>query len=148
MRCPATLISRCACPTRNEINGRRSNAALPIWTILTVTLSGSEGKAPLQVTARANIVETTAPVYYTFGADTRGVCHNAMVAGELYGPAEEDYRFLTPQGLKPRIVTTGKISEVIVEFRLDRPGQYRLRAATVDLAGRSTISWSPIVVDE
>jgi hypothetical protein len=113
---------------------------------LNVTLSASEGKAPLAITARANVVETTAPVYYTFGTDTKGVYHNAMVAWELYGPGEEDYRFLTPPGLKPRVVKAAKSSEVLVEFKLDHPGNYRLRAATVDLAGRSTVTWTPITV--
>lgn len=115
---------------------------------LTVTVSANESKAPVQIIARANVVETTAPVYYTFGADAQGVYHNAMVAWELYGPREEDYRFLQAPGLKPRVTRDGQRSEVVVEFRLTRPGHYRLRAATVDLAGRSTVRWLPIVVTE
>jgi len=115
---------------------------------LTVKLSAPEGKAPLEVIARASVVEKSAPVYYTFGTDTEGVYRNAMVAWELYGPGEEDYRFLTPPRLKPRVIRKSDADEVVVNFRLDRPGNYRLRAATVDLAGRTTITWTPIVVTE
>lgn len=44
-----------------------------------------------------------------------------------------------PSGLPPRY-------EVMANFSLDQPGNYRLRAATVDLAGRTTVTWIPIVV--
>jgi hypothetical protein len=115
---------------------------------LSVSLSTQEGKAPLAITARARVVETCAPVYYTCGADRQGVYWNAVVAWELYGPGEEDYRFVLPPGLKPSVVKKGQASEVVVSLRLGRPGNYRLRAATVDLAGRSTVSWTPIAVTE
>ncbi|MHB8524502.1 MAG: hypothetical protein ACYDH9_27620 [Limisphaerales bacterium] len=115
---------------------------------LDISLSTQAGKAPLDITARASVVETTAPVYYTFGADPQGICRNTRVAWELYGPGDEDYRFLTPSGLKPEIREQGNTTEVLVHFRLDRPGNYRLRAATVDLAGRTTVRWTPIDVAE
>ena len=115
---------------------------------LAVELSAKEGKAPLAITARASVVEKSAPVYYTFGTDTAGVYHNAVVAWELYGPGEEDYRFLQPAGLKPQVLKKGNRYEVTVSFTLNRPGNYRLRAATVDLAGRTTVTWTPLVVTE
>lgn len=113
---------------------------------LDVALSANQGSAPLRISARAQLAQTTAPAYYTLGADSGGVYHNALVGWELYGPGEEDYRALTPPGLKPRVVTTGEKSEVSIEFELSRPGKYRLRAAAVDLAGRSTVIWTPINV--
>jgi len=115
---------------------------------LAVALSARRGRAPLQVRARATVVQTDAPVFYTFGADTEGVYHNAVVAWELYGPAEEDYRVLTPPRFKPRVRPDGNRYEVVTDFRLDRPGRYRLRAATVDLAGRTAVTWTAIDVTE
>jgi hypothetical protein len=115
---------------------------------LVVELSAREGKAPLEITARASVVEKSAPVYYTYGTDPSGVYHNAVAAWEIYGPAEEDYRHLQPAGLKPRVTRTESSYEVTVNFTLARPGNYRLRTATVDLAGRSTAVWTPIVVAE
>ncbi len=115
---------------------------------LDVALSTNQGSAPLRISARAQVAQTTAPVYYTLGADSHGIYHNALVAWELYGPGEEDYRALTPPGLKPRMVTTGAKSEVSLAFELSRPGEYRLRVAAVDLAGRSTVIWTPIIVTD
>ncbi len=113
---------------------------------LEVALSSYEGTAPLYLTARAEVGQTTAPVYYTLGADNHGVYHNAVVAWELYGPGEEDYRIVTPPGLTPRVTATGGKFETEVEFAISRPGSYRPRAATVDSAGRSTIKWTAITV--
>jgi hypothetical protein len=114
--------------------------------ILEVVLSTRDGQAPLQVSARAQVTETTAPIYYTLGADTNGVYHNAFIGWELYGPGEEDYRVLMAPGLKPRAAINGTRSEIRLDFELDRPGQYRLRVATADKAGRTAISWTPITV--
>ncbi|MBI5083402.1 MAG: hypothetical protein HZB13_02240 [Acidobacteria bacterium] len=94
-----------------------------------------------QVTAVARVTETAAPVYYTHGTDAQGVYRNAMVLWELYGPAPEDYRFLTPAASRPDIRRVGAATEVRINFTLDRPGPYRLRAATVDTAGRRTVVW-------
>ena len=100
------------------------------------------------MTARATVVEKSAPVFYTFGTDARGVYRNAVVAWELYGPEEEDYRFLTPERQEPKVVKKGSLFEVTVSFVLKRPGRYRLRAATVDLAGRSTVTWANLAVTD
>jgi len=116
--------------------------------LLGVELSPAAGKAPVHITAHAKVIETSAPVYYTYGADTDGVYHNALVAWELYGPDEEDCRFLMPENLKPTVEKKGAVSEVTIRFLVRRPGHYRLRAATVDLAGRTTVVWTPITVTE
>lgn len=113
---------------------------------LVVTLSSAEGQAPRVVHARAVATERSAPIFYTLGTDTEGIYHNAAVAWELYGPTEADHRFLIPPGLKPRVTRTGATFEAHMEFRLERPGNYRLRASTVDSAGRSTVVWTPIQV--
>jgi hypothetical protein len=87
-------------------------------------------------------------VYYTLGADVQGVYQHAMAAWELFGPDAEDYRFLQPNDLRPRVVQRKNQAEVDVDFQLERPGTYRLRTATVDQAGRTAISWNEICVAE
>lgn len=115
---------------------------------LTVQLSAVEGESPLEISARATVVETGAPVFYTFGADSEGVYHDAKVAWEIYGPGEEDYRYLIPARRKPIVREKDGVAEVEIRFKLVRPGNYRLKAGTVDIAGRSTITWTSFVVTE
>jgi hypothetical protein len=67
---------------------------------------------------------------------------------ELYGPGGEDYRALLPIGANPRTTFHGKDAGVELQFRVEQPGRYRLRAATTDLAGRSTFVWREIVVQQ
>ena len=81
---------------------------------LSVELSANDGKSPLNVTAHARVTETSASVYYTYGTDPEGVYHNAVVAWELYGPGEEDYRVLQPTGLEPQVSKTGDRYDVTV----------------------------------
>jgi len=114
---------------------------------LTVDLSNETGKAPLQITARASLVKGSADIYYTLGASSRGIYRNVMVLWELYGPEEEDYRFLLGENREPRILDEGIRTNVEMEFAIRQPGKYRLRAATVDLAGRSTVVWKSIAVE-
>lgn len=89
------------------------------------------------ITARAEVTETDSPVWYTFGADSSGVYQNAKVLFELYGPGEEDQQIPLPASLRP-------LSETRIE--VGGPGRYRLRAATVDTVGRSTVVWKEFSV--
>lgn len=114
-------------------------AGQPPW--LTVVLSGHEGKLPQTVTARARVTEGDAPVYYTAGANRKGEYQNTMVLWELYGPRAEDYRFLPFPGSNVAVSREGKAFVVEAQFTISQPGQYRLRAATTDLAGRSSVVW-------
>ena len=128
-------------------DGRGTNpAAIPMRPgglppELAVSFTASVEADVLELRAKARVVEKAAPVYYTLGADTEGVYHNARVAWELYGPGEEDYVSIRPDKLRPRVRMVGDIAEVDATTALTRPGRYRLRAATVDLAGRTTIVW-------
>jgi hypothetical protein len=127
---------------RTELNAPRSaKRANGVPPRLEVTMAGKSGPNALEITAKARVVEESAPVYYTLGADTEGVYHNARVAWELYGPGDEDYLFLRPDNLKPIVRDAGSATEIESSMRLKRPGNYRLRAATVDLAGRTTVVW-------
>lgn len=135
-----------------EVNGsvvdspRRAPQPSGVPPGLSISITSRAGTNRVEVAARARVEERSAPVYYTLGADTEGVYHNAMVAWELYGPGEEDYRYLAADRLKPRVRRTGFGGEVEMDFTLDRAGNYRLRAATVDTAGRSTVVWKNLAV--
>jgi hypothetical protein len=115
---------------------------------LAIELSTETGKAPLGVAASAILVEGSSPVYYTLGANPKGIYRNVKVLWELYGPDEEDYRFLLGENREPHIRNEGKWTRVEIEFKIGRPGEYRLRAATVDLAGRTTVVWRSISVED
>jgi hypothetical protein len=113
---------------------------------LAVTLSSRSEANTVEITARARVEETTAKIYYTFGADDEGVYSNAMVAWEIYGPGEQDQLVLIPDKLKPRVEIDRSGGTVVMSFKLTSPGNYRLRAATVDVTGRTTVVWQPIVI--
>ncbi len=115
---------------------------------LMIELSNETGKSPFEITARAYLTEGSAPVYYTLGADRKGIYKNAKVFWELYGPQEEDYRFLIDWNREPRISEEGTKTSVEIRFKITQPGKYRLRAATVDLAGRTAAVWKNIIVEE
>ena len=121
----------------------RPDAAAPG---LTIELTDGGEPGPRSVTARARVVESASPVYYTIGTDRYGVYQNARVIWELYGPEVEDYRALLSAGARPQTTFDGQTAIVEVKFRVEQPGRYRLRAATTDLAGRSTVAWQEINV--
>jgi len=101
---------------------------------LSVTLAGRQ--------AKARVTEGISPVYYTTGADRTGILHNAMVLWELFGPDEEDYLFLQTPEVPPLVRQVGlKEYEVRLEMPQLKPGRYRLRAATVDVSGRTAVVW-------
>jgi hypothetical protein len=113
---------------------------------LTVELSPAGGKAPLEVTACATILERSAPVYYTLGADSTGVYRNEMALWELFGPGEEQYRFLNREAVSTHKSLDGHKSTTEIRFRIERPGEYGLRVATVDMAGRTAVVWKSITL--
>ncbi|MCC6391750.1 MAG: hypothetical protein IT167_14215 [Bryobacterales bacterium] len=113
---------------------------------LTLTLSSHAANGVTEVTARARVEETSAAVYYTYGADNEGIYRNAMVAWEVYGPEEQDQAVLVPEHLKPNVVMDKQGGTVEVRFSLRRPGAYRMRASTVDVSGRTTVVWKAITV--
>ena len=115
---------------------------------LAIELSTETGNAPLAVTARAILVEGFSPVYYTLGADSKGIHRNVKVFWELYGPGEEDHRLLLGGNRLPRIHDEGTRTNVEIRFGIRQPGKYHLRAATVDLAGRTTVVWRNITVED
>ena len=115
---------------------------------LDIELSTQSGKAPLLIAARAFLAGNSSDVYYTLGANSKGIYRNVMVLWELYGPEEEDYRFLGGENREPRILVEGTRTEVEIQFTIRQPGKYHLRAATVDLAGRTAVVWKNITVED
>ncbi len=110
---------------------------------LTVQCRPADGGTPRGYAALATVTEGSAPVYYNTGADRQGRYHNVRVLFELFGPGPEDYRQLnsrvtgSPNGQELS-------AEIETRFSLGQPGHYRLRAATTDLAGRSTVVWTDL----
>ena len=115
---------------------------------LAIELATETGTAPLLVNARALLSEGSSPVYYTLGASPRGIYRNVKVLWELYGPGEEDYRFLLNENREPRMLEEGDRTQVQMPFTVREAGRYRLRAATVDMAGRTTVVWKSIIVKD
>ena len=115
---------------------------------LTVDVSIPQADVPFEVRACATVTEGSASVYYTRGADENGVYNNEMVLWELFGPGEEDYRFLNREQSEIHITQTEGVTSVEVRFDLKHPGDYRLRAATVDMAGRTAVVWKTITVPD
>ena len=113
---------------------------------LTIDVSIPQGKTPLEIRASATVTEGSAAVYYTRGADEKGIYNNERVLWELFGPEEEDYRFLNREQSKIRINQEDLVTRVEMSFTLRHPGSYRLRAATVDMAGRTAVEWKTITV--
>lgn len=113
---------------------------------LAVDLEDTDGRqGPRVIMARARVTEGDAAVYYTTGTDSRGVYPNVRVLWELFGPGEEDYRTLPATLIEPAGTRSGP-ALVQTRFRLEEPGDYRLRAATTDLAGRSAVVWKALRV--
>ncbi|MBL8175382.1 MAG: hypothetical protein JNK48_11980 [Bryobacterales bacterium] len=123
---------------------RREGKALP--PRLTVTLSAAVDGTGLAVTAKGRVEETASKVFYTFGTDSDGVYRNALVAWEVHGPEVEDQVPLLPERLKPRVELEEAGGTAEVTFAVTRAGNYKVRAATVDTAGRSTVVWHPFRV--
>lgn len=100
----------------------------------------------LSVIARAKVTEISTPIFYTPGADKHGIYNNQYVLWELYGPAAEDYSNLWHESWHVKVSEKAGHAEVELRFKVEKPGIYRLRAATADLAGRSTVVWQKIEI--
>ena len=70
---------------------------------LIVDTSISQANTAFEVYACATVTKGSASVYYTRGADKSGIYNNEMVLWELFGPGEEDYRFLNREQSEIRI---------------------------------------------
>lgn len=110
---------------------------------LSVELEKSHGN----LTARAKVIEGSAPIYYTQGAGKDGVYRNTYVLWELYGPEEEDYTDFWNDRWNVVVSENSNSATVEIDFKIDTPGRYRLRVSTSDLAGQSTVVWKEINIE-
>lgn len=114
---------------------------------LTVGLPGGDLTAPCTVSVSAEVAAGDAPVYYAPQPDGAGVHPMRQVLWELYGPNEEDYGHRPPEVMPGAAEETGRGQyEVSATLHIEKPGRYRLRAATTDLAGRSTVVWTDLEI--
>ncbi|MCK4879617.1 MAG: hypothetical protein KAS82_03120 [Bacteroidales bacterium] len=114
---------------------------------LAVEVISANSKPPFAITARAKVTEGSAPVYYTLGADKNGIYNNQYVLWELFGPEEEDHSKLWAERWDVSISDENNSAEVEIKFSIDKPGSYLLRAATTDVAGRSSVVWKNIKME-
>jgi hypothetical protein len=117
---------------------------------LKVHLSVENANSPShQISARSEVVEGSAPLFYTPRANSHGQYENDIVFWELFGPADENYRSLLSDGARPEINRKDtRHLDVTIKFSVAVPGHYRLRAATVDRAGRSAVAWENFEITE
>ncbi len=115
---------------------------------LAVEITPAKIKAGATVVARAELTDTTAPTFYTVATDEDGIYRDVKILWELYGPEEEDYRFLLDGFYHPKVQINGDKSIVEADFEITEPGRYRLRAAACDLAGRTTVVWKEFEVEK
>lgn len=113
---------------------------------LSVEIETEAGKALNKVTARAKVTEGSAPIYYTQGAGKDGIYRNTYVLWELYGPNEEDYTDFWKERWDVLVSEEKNSAIVEINFKIEKPGSYRLRVSTTDVAGRSTVVWKDIEV--
>ena len=106
----------------------------------------SNGKAPLEITAQARLIEGSSLIYYTPGSNNKGVYINTKVLWELYGPEDEDYQTISHAFGEVDITEDAKQSLVKIKFKVEQPGNYRLRAATCDMAGRTAVAWKKFTI--
>jgi hypothetical protein len=116
--------------------------------LLEVALENSKEGGNYSVSALAKVTETTAPVFYTQGAGKDGIYRNTYVLWELYGPEEEDYTDFWKERWDVAVVEKGNSATVEIKFNINKPGNYRLRVSTTDVAGRSTVVWKDIKVND
>ena len=110
---------------------------------ITVDVSINQDK----IIAIANVSEGATSIYYTRGANDHGIYTNDLVCWELFGPSEEDYLFLNRMNKLERYFDEVKLKQICkINFEIKQSGNYRLRAATVDLAGRTAVVWKDITV--
>jgi hypothetical protein len=116
--------------------------------LLEIELENSKENENYSITAIAKVTETTAPVFYTQGAGKDGIYRNTYVLWELYGPEEEDYTDFWKERWNVVVREKDKSAIVKIKFKIDKPGNYRLRVSTTDVAGRSTVVWKDIKLGE
>ena len=113
---------------------------------LAVEINSTSNKAPSTITAVAEVTEGTSPIYYTQGANKEGIYRNVYVLWELYGPEEEDYTDFWNDRWDVSVTEKDNSATAEIKFKIDKPGNYKLKVSISDLAGRSSVVWKEIVI--
>ena len=93
-----------------------------------------------------NVVEGSAPVYFTRGVNHDGINVNQYILWELFGPEDEDYTAFWDERFNYTVTEKNNSVDVEFKFTVNQPGEYRLRVATTDLAGRSKVVWKNLTI--
>jgi hypothetical protein len=114
---------------------------------LAVDVYPGTSAAPAEITVRALVTTGSAPVYYTQGANAEGIYRNQIVLWELYGPEPEDYTDFWGRRWDAPVTHHDGYASSELRFAIEKPGHYRLRVSTSDLAGRSATVWKELHVE-
>ncbi|MCK5457383.1 MAG: hypothetical protein KAI45_09685, partial [Melioribacteraceae bacterium] len=112
-----------------------------------VEINSTSNKAPSTITAVAKVTEGFSPIYYTQGANKEGIYRNVYVLWELYGPEEEDYTDFWNDRWDVSVTEKDNSATAEIKFNIDKPGNYKLKVSTSDLAGRSKVVWKKITIN-
>ncbi len=133
-----TILHSARTPTRSEGNPPK----------LDVNILGGNVQAAGVITVTANVIEGSTPVYFTRGVNNDGININQYVLWELFGPGDEDAEVFWEERFYYAITEIDHLIEIKFNFKVDRPGDYRLRVATTDLAGKSKVVWKNLTIRE
>ena len=113
---------------------------------ISVEIESTSGIVSSEITAHAKVTEGSSPIYYTQGAGKDGIYKNSYVLWELYGPEEEDYTDFWNDRWNVSVTEKNNSAIAEIKFNIDKPGNYRLKVSTSDLAGRSKVVWKEIII--
>jgi hypothetical protein len=131
-----TILNSVRTPTRSEGNPPK----------LDVNILGGNVQTAGAITVTVNVVEGSAPVYFTRGVNHDGINVNQYILWELFGPEDEDYTAFWDERFNYTVTEKNNSVDVEFKFTVNQPGEYRLRVATTDLAGRSKVVWKNLTI--
>ncbi|RLD81705.1 MAG: hypothetical protein DRJ07_08940, partial [Bacteroidetes bacterium] len=60
----------------------------------------------------------------------------------------EDYTDFWKERWNVSVSENGNLATAEISFKIEKPGNYRLKVSTSDLAGRSKVVWKNIIIAE
>ena len=127
-------------------SARILNRANGVSPHLSTNIKGGNTHSTGLISVTANIKKSSAPVYFTRGVNDEGKNINQYVLWELFGPGDEDYTAFWDERFNYTVTEKKNSVEVEFRFTVNQPGEYRLRVATTDLAGKSAVVWTNLTI--
>lgn len=127
-------------------SARILNRANGVSPHLSTNIKGGNTHSTGLISVTANIKKSSAPVYFTRGVNDEGKNINQYVLWELFGPGDEDYTAFWDERFNYTVTEKKNSVEVEFRFTVNHPGEYRLRVATTDLAGKSAVVWTNLTI--